>query len=134
MGRGVVGVQKSLQGAGRTKRAHAAVLVEIEAIERPRVALDIPVDTFIRVEFAVGVSKRGIQRVKGLSKGLGCVQILLRALGIQEPEELILDNSSAQIATELFALERGCRWTRQGSGGLVAPEISETLPVYGVAA
>src|SRR5208282_2260231 len=123
--RNVVGVTELLRGTCGAIRSEIVVLEEIETIERPCTAPHIPIDTFIRAEITVGLNESCIQGIKGRTKGFRCRQILFRALGIREPEDLVLDDRSSCASPKL--LSREGRWrsrsgTRQRRCSLIATE------------
>src|SRR5216684_3424414 len=108
-----------MRGTGRDIRPGIAVLEIIEAIKRPRAAPHVPVQTFVRVELAVGLREMGIHSIEGKNKWLRRSQVLLGALRLGKREDFALDNRAPRVAAKLLPLKR--RSLRRQRGRTLIP-------------
>ena len=129
----VISVTELLRGTGGAIGAQIVVLEEIETIERSRAAPHVPVHTLIRVKLVVGLREGRVQPTKRVAKRLGRSEILLRAFGVSEPEDFVLDDRPSRICAKLFPLKRRRRGIRQGRRTLIAAVHPKHRSVYLIA-
>src|ERR1700691_75512 len=105
-----------LGGTERAEGTHIAVLKIVEAIEGPRTAAHVPVNTFVGGTVAIGFIQARAQAIEGRNKRFSCGEILLVALGVGEPENAIFNNGSAGVGSELFLLKAAGRRAGKRTG------------------
>ena len=98
-------VMECLRRAGVAVGTKIAVLEVIETEERASAIPQFQSSTVIRIELAKGLREGGIQRIKREAKRLRRRQVLLRTLGVGEPEHFVLDDRSTRTSRQTVPAE-----------------------------